>query len=42
MDTHHVFADGTVRDFPQVFVAEFDADGLLRRLRSYPPYPPPA
>jgi len=42
VDTHHVFADGTVRDFPQVFVAEFDADGLLRRLRSYPPYPPPA
>jgi ketosteroid isomerase-like protein len=42
VDTHHTLADGTVQDFPQVFVAEFDTDGLLRRLQAYLPYPPPA
>jgi ketosteroid isomerase-like protein len=42
VDTHHTFADGTTVDFPQVFVAEIDSDGLLRRLQSYLPYPPPA
>lgn len=42
VDTHHTLADGTVLDFPQVFVAELDADGLLRRLQAYLPYPPPA
>jgi ketosteroid isomerase-like protein len=42
VDTHHTLTDGTVLDFPQVFVGEVDADGLLSRLQSYPPYPPPA
>jgi ketosteroid isomerase-like protein len=42
VDTHHTFADGTQSNFPQVFVGEIGADGLLRRLQSYPPYPPPS
>lgn len=42
VDTHHVMADGSSVDFPQVFVGEVDPDGLLVRLQSYPPYPPPS
>ena len=42
VDTQHTFADGTRHEFPQVFVGEIDSDGLLRRLQSYLPYPPPA
>jgi ketosteroid isomerase-like protein len=42
VDTRHVLADGGSVEFPQVFVGEVDADGLLLRLESYLPYPPPA
>jgi ketosteroid isomerase-like protein len=41
VDTHHVLADGSTVDLPQVFVGEVDADGLLVRLQSYTPHPPP-
>ena len=40
VDTHHVLADGSTVDHPQVFVGEVDADGLLVRLQSYTPHPP--
>lgn len=42
VDTRHVMVDGTVVEFPQVFIGEVDGDGLLRRLQSYLPYPPPS
>jgi len=40
VDTHHVLADGSTVDLPQVFVGEIDSDGLLVRLQSYTPHPP--
>jgi ketosteroid isomerase-like protein len=40
VDTHHVLADGSTVEHPQVFIGELDADGLLVRLRSYTPHPP--
>lgn len=41
VDTHHRMTDGTTVAFPQVFVGEIDPAGLLLRLQSYLPYPPP-
>lgn len=41
VDTHHTFINGTEAQFPQIFVFEF-AGGLISRLQSYVPYPPPA
>jgi hypothetical protein len=41
VDTNHVMYGGMVLTFPQVFVAEVDDDGLLVRMQSYTPYPPP-
>ena len=40
VDTHHVFRGGMVLRFPQVFVFE-SRDGLITRLQSFVPYPPP-
>ena len=42
VDTNHRLAGGATLAFPQLFVAEVGDDGLLRRLQSYTPYPPPA
>lgn len=42
VDTNHRLVGGMTVAFPQVFVAEADANGLLRRMQSYTPYPPPA
>lgn len=42
VDTQHVLTDGSSVEFPQVFIGEIDADGLLVRLESYTPHPPPA
>lgn len=42
VDTNHRLVGGQMVSFPQVFVAELGDDGLLRRLQSYVPYPPPA
>lgn len=42
VDTNHRLTGGTMIAFPQVFVAEMGDDGLLRRMQSYTPYPPPA
>ncbi|WP_226011117.1 nuclear transport factor 2 family protein [Halomicrobium salinisoli] len=40
VDTHHVAHDGSVREFPQVFVVEGE-DGRITRWQSYLPFPPP-
>lgn len=40
IDTHHVLKGGMELKFPQVFVIEMRA-GLVTRLQSYVPYPPP-
>ena len=40
IDTHHIFKGGMELKFPQVFVIE-ERDGLVTRLQSYVPYPPP-
>lgn len=40
LDTHHIFRGGMEVKFDQVFVFEL-ADGKLKRLQSYVPYPPP-
>lgn len=42
VDTHHRMVGGAMVTPPQVFVAEVGDDGLLRRVQSYAPYPPPA
>ena len=42
VDTHHRMVGGAMATPPQVFVAEVGDDGLLRRVQSYAPYPPPA
>lgn len=39
--THHRLMGGIELDFPQVFVVEVQ-DGLIKRMQSYVPYPPPA
>jgi hypothetical protein len=40
VDTNHQLFGGAVLAFTQVFVAETNEDGRLRRLESYTPYPP--
>jgi ketosteroid isomerase-like protein len=40
VDTHHVLQNGMEINFPQVFIMEA-RDGLITRLQSYVPYPPP-
>lgn len=40
VDTNHRLAGGTTLAFPQLFIAEIDDSGLVRRLQSYTPYPP--
>ncbi len=40
VDTHHIIAGGQELRFPQLFVVEWRA-GLITRLQSYTPYPPP-
>jgi len=42
VDTNHRLVGGATIAFPQLFVAEVGDDGLLRRMQSYTPYPPPA
>jgi hypothetical protein len=42
VDTDHRMMGGATLRFPQVFVAELGDDGLLLRLQSYAPHPPPA
>lgn len=42
VDTHHRMVGGAMVTPPQLFVAEVGDDGLLRRVQSYAPYPPPA
>lgn len=41
VETHHVTHDGTVREFPQVFVVEGDR-GWVTRWQAYLPFPPPS
>jgi ketosteroid isomerase-like protein len=40
VDTHHILQNGMEINFPQVFIMEA-RDGLITRLQSYVPYPPP-
>lgn len=40
VDTHHVMVGGVELKFPQAFVLEW-RDGLITRLQTYEPYPPP-
>lgn len=42
VDTNHRMVGGASIAFPQMFVAELGDGGLLRRVQSYTPYPPPA
>ena len=42
VDTNHRLVGGVTLAFPQLFIAEVGDDGLLRRMQSYTPYPPPA
>lgn len=42
VDTDHELVGGARLTFTQVFVGEVDADGSLRRMQGYTPYPPPA
>jgi ketosteroid isomerase-like protein len=39
--THHVLGNGARLNFQQMFVIEL-RDGLITRLQSYTPYPPPS
>ncbi len=41
VDTNHALVGGGALVVTQVFIAEVDDAGLLRRLQSYTPYPPP-
>lgn len=42
VDTNHRLVGGGGMVVTQVFMAEVDGDGLLSRMQSYTPYPPPA
>jgi ketosteroid isomerase-like protein len=41
VETSHRMVGGMVLAFTQVFVVEVDDDGMIRRMESYTPYPPP-
>ena len=42
VDTNHKLHGGAALTFTQMFVAEVNDDGLLRRMESYTSYPPPS
>lgn len=42
VDTNHALVGGGALVVTQLFMAQVDETGLLRRLQSYTPYPPPA